>query len=236
MSWHATILTIFPELFPGPLGSSVVGRALDKGLWNLDTVNIRDFAHNNYNSVDDTPYGGGAGMVMRADIVGKAIDSVIETDKAKRKIYYLSPRGKRLDQIKVKTIANSCGAVILCGRYEGIDQRIIDEYQIEEISLGDFILSGGEYAAYCLIDACVRLQPNVLGKVESFEDESFENGLLEYPHYTRPDRWKERDVPDVLRTGHHQKIKDWRLEQSKQITRNVRPDLWDEYKKLNNEK
>lgn len=231
MSWRATILTLFPDLFPGPLDCSVVGQALKKDIWQMDVINIRDFAKDNYKTVDDTPYGGGPGMVMRADVVGDAIEHVINQDAAgpkqeKRKIYYLSPRGPALDQIKVKTIASSAGAVILCGRYEGVDQRILDHFEIEEISIGDFILSGGEYAAYCMIDACVRVLPGVLGEKASLHEESFENFLLEYPHYTRPQTWNGLEVPEVLKNGHHQKIEDWRLEKSKEITQKRRPDLW----------
>lgn len=221
---HFNILTIFPEMFPGTLGSGVVGRALENGVWSYNTINIRDFAYNNYGSVDDEQFGGGAGMVMRADVLGAALDSV----KNRGKIIYFSPRGPRLDQKMVRTFAS--GAVtnytLLCGRYEGIDQRVIEEYDIMELSIGDYILSGGEIAAQVFIDSCVRLMDNVVhGGEDTTANESFEIGGLEWPLYTRPSAWRGRNVPEVLLSGHHGNIERWRKQQSDEITKQRRPDL-----------
>lgn len=221
---HFNILTIFPEMFPGTLGAGVVGRALERGIWSYSTVNIRDFALNNYGSVDDEQFGGGAGMVMRPDVLGGAIDSI----KNRGKIIYFSPRGAQFNQKMAREFANSPDATytLLCGRYEGIDQRIIDEYDIMELSIGDYILSGGEIATQVFIDSTVRVMDNVLGGgQESAENESFEIGGLEWPLYTRPSVWRGRNVPEVLLSGHHGNIERWRKQQSDEITKQRRPDL-----------
>ena len=224
MPWQATVLTLFPEMFPGPLGISLSGRALQDGLWRLYTLNIRDFAYDKHRSVDDTPAGGGAGMVMRADVAAAAIDAAV-TDCANVPRIYLSPRGAPLTQARVRDLANGAGVMLFCGRFEGLDQRVIDARQLEEISIGDYVLSGGEIAAMVLIDACVRLLPGVIGAEASLSEESFENNLLEYPHYTRPRTWEGREIPDVLLSGDHARIEKWRLEQAKTLTRQRRPDL-----------
>jgi len=224
---HFNILTIFPELFPGTLGAGVVGRALDKGLWSYSVTNIRDFAINNYGSVDDEQFGGGAGMVMRPDVLGAALDSI----KNRGRVIYFSPRGVRLNQKMVREFATAPDApdavfTLLCGRYEGIDQRVIEEYDIMELSIGDYILSGGEIAAEVFIDSCVRLMDNVVhGGTESTANESFEIGGLEWPLYTRPSAWRGRNVPEVLLSGHHGNIERWRKQQSDEITKQRRPDL-----------
>ena len=227
---HFNILTIFPEMFPGTLAGGVVGRALERGVWSYDAINIRDFAINNYGSVDDEQFGGGAGMVMRPDALGAAIDSI----KNRGKIIYFSPRGPRLNQHMVREFAADADAMytLLCGRYEGIDQRIIDEYDIMELSIGDYILSGGEIAAQVFVDSCVRLIDNVLhGGTESTANESFEIGGLEWPLYTRPSAWRGRKVPEVLLSGHHGNIERWRKQQSDAITQERRPDLIKENEK-----
>jgi len=229
LPWTACVLTLFPEMFPGMLGHSLVGRALDDGRWSLDTIQIRDFAHDKHNTVDDTPFGGGAGMVMRPDVVADGLESAI-TRFPMAKTVFLTPRGKPLTQDKVHELADAPGVILLCGRYEGIDQRVLDEHDdIDEISVGDYVLSGGESAATVLLDACVRLLPGVIGKEASHEDESFETGLLEYPHYTKPREWRGRNVPDVLLSGHHGKILEWRKSQAERITQERRPDLWARY-------
>ncbi len=230
--WTARVLTIFPEMFPGPLSASLAGRALSEGLWALETVDIRDFARDKHRSVDDAPFGGGPGMVMRADVVDAALAAAVDApvDRAAPAIY-LNPRGRLLTQARVRELAAGPGVVLLCGRFEGIDERVIETRAVEEISLGDFVLSGGEPAATALIDACVRLLPGVLGAEESLAEESFERGLLEYPHYTRPRSWCGREVPEVLLSGHHQKIAAWRLDQAERITRERRPDLWAAYQR-----
>lgn len=228
---HFNILTIFPEMFPGTLSGGVVGRALDKKIWSYDTVNIRNFAINNYGSVDDEQFGGGAGMVMRPDVVGNAIDSV----KEKGKIIFFSPRGRVLNQKLVHEYAKCKTVTLLCGRYEGLDQRVIDEYDIEEVSIGDYVLSGGEVAAQVFIDSCVRLLDNVVGGgLEATENESFEIGGLEWPLYTRPSVWRGQSVPEVLLSGHHGNIERWRKQQSDEITRKRRPDLIKENKNEHN--
>ena len=228
---HFNILTIFPEMFPGTLSGGVVGRALDKGIWSYNAINIRDFAINNYGSVDDEQFGGGAGMVMRPDVVGNAIDSV----KEKGKIIFFSPRGRVLNQKLVHEYAKCKTITLLCGRYEGLDQRVIDEYDIEEISIGDYVLSGGEVAAQVFIDSCVRLLDNVVGGgLEATENESFEIGGLEWPLYTRPSVWRGQSVPEVLLSGHHGNIERWRKQQSDEITRKRRPDLIKENKNEHN--
>ena len=225
---HFNILTIFPELFPGTLGAGVVGRALEKKIWSYNTINIRDFAINNYGSVDDEQFGGGAGMVMRPDVLGNALDSV----KKPGKIIYFSPRGRVLNQKMVHEYLNYDTITLLCGRYEGIDQRVIDQYGIEEISIGDYVLSGGEIAAQVFIDSAVRLIDNVVGGgAEATDNESFEIGGLEWPLYTRPSVWRGQSVPEVLLSGHHGNIERWRKQQSDEITKKRRPDLTKECKK-----
>ena len=227
--WRACVLTLFPEMFPGPLGLSIAGRALKEGVWALETVDIRDFARDKHRSVDDTPFGGGPGMVMRADVVDAAIDSAIAPSGG-APLIYLSPRGRPLDQHRVRELAEGPGAVVLCGRFEGVDERVLEARQAEEISLGDYVLSGGEPAAIALIDACVRLLPGVVGSEESLAVESFERGLLEYPHYTRPQEWRGRPVPEILLSGHHERIEAWRLDRAESLTRERRPDLWHRYR------
>ncbi len=223
MSWSATILTIQPDMFPGPLGFSLCGKALAENRWSLQTVDIRKFATTRYGSVDDTPAGGGPGMVMRADILAAAIDTVARDD---RPLILLSPRGKPLSQARAHELAKGPGAILICGRFEGVDQRVIEARALEEISIGDYVLSGGELAAMTLIDAVVRLLPGVIGADASLDEESFEQGLLEYPHYTRPQTWEGRDIPAVLTSGHHQKVREWRHAQSLELTKTRRPDLW----------
>ena len=225
--WSATVVTLFPEMFPGSLGHSLSGKALDDGIWSINTVDIRDFATNNKQTVDDAPFGGGVGMVMRADVIDAALFSVNKSNKLP--LIYVTPRGKPLTQARVKELAASPGVILLCGRYEGIDNRVIDAWAIEEVSLGDFVLSGGEPAALALIDACVRLLPGVIGNKLASVEESFEDGLLEYPHYTRPRDWDGREVPEILLSGHHEKVKVWRQTQAEHITRERRPDLWKKY-------
>lgn len=222
MTWRAAVLTLFPEMFPGPLGQSLAGRALQGGIWSLQTVNIRDFAADRHRSVDDTPFGGGAGMVLRADVVDGAIRSVVD----ERKLVFLTPRGRRLTQADVRRYAAAPGVILLCGRYEGVDQRVIDAHGMEEVSIGDYVVSGGEVPALVLLDAVVRLLPGVMGAAESAAEESFSHDLLEYPHYTRPAEWQGRRVPDVLLSGHHAAIDAWRQGQAERITRERRPDLW----------
>ncbi len=223
-------MTILPEMFPGPLGVSLIGAALDKGTWALQTIDIRDFADNKHRSVDDTPAGGGPGMVMRADVVGRAVDAALEKSP-EAPLVYLSPRGAPLTQSRVRQLAEGAGATLLCGRFEGLDERVIDAREIEEISIGDFVLAGGEIAACVLIEACVRLLPGVIGDADSLTQESFEDGLLEYPHYTRPREWADLKIPDVLLSGDHKKIAEWRHRQAEKITKERRPDLWDQRKK-----
>lgn len=222
--WTATILTILPEMFPGPLGVSLIGAALDKELWQLETIDIRAYASDRHRSVDDTPAGGGPGMVMRADVVAPAVDAALERNPD-TPVIYLSPRGKPLEQERVRELAQGPGVTLLCGRFEGLDQRVLDARDIEEVSIGDFVLAGGEVAACALIEACVRLLPGVVGAQESLAQESFEQGLLEYPHYTRPREWEGREIPDVLLSGNHGKVADWRRQQAERITRERRPDL-----------
>jgi tRNA (guanine37-N1)-methyltransferase len=223
MTWDVRMLTIFPEMFPGPLGDSLAGKAAADGLWSLRTVNIRDFAPDRHATVDDSPFGGGPGMVMRPDVVHAALESVAG---APGPVVYLTPRGRPLDQATVRELAAGPGMTVLCGRYEGVDERVLEAHAVVEISLGDFVLSGGEPAAIALIDACVRLLPGVMGDEASLAEESFQAGLLEYPHYTRPAEWLGRRVPEVLLSGHHEKIRAWRREQSERVTRERRPDLW----------
>jgi tRNA (guanine37-N1)-methyltransferase len=224
--WRAVVLTLFPEMFPGPLGHSLAGRALERGDWALDAINIRDFATDKHSTVDDNPFGGGAGMVMRADVLDRALETVADP---RGPVIYLSPRGAPLTQDRAKELAEAPAVTLLCGRYEGVDHRLIEARGLEEVSLGDFVLSGGETAALALLDACVRLLPGVLGAPESLAEESFERGLLEYPHYTRPAEWNGRRVPDVLLSGNHAAIAAWRLAQAEAITKTRRPDLWSAY-------
>ena len=217
-------MTIFPEMFPGPLGASLAGKALERELWRLDAVDLRGFTGDRHQTVDDTPFGGGAGMVMRPDIVARAVDELV-AQGAPGPLVYLSPRGEPLRQARVRELAAGPGVVLLCGRYEGVDHRVIEARGFLEVSLGDFVLSGGELAAMTLIDACVRLLPGVVGAAESLAEESFADGLLEYPHYTRPQVWEGRAVPDVLLSGHHARISAWRQAQAQEITKSRRPDL-----------
>lgn len=230
--WTATVLTLFAQMFPGPLGFSLAGKALREGRWALETVDIRAFAGDKHRAVDDSPFGGGAGMVMRPDVTAAALDHVYAADRTAgvaRPVFYLSPRGERLTQARIKTLAAGGGLILLCGRYEGIDERLIEARAITEISLGDFVLSGGEPAAIALLDATVRLLPGVMGNPAAPEEESFERGLLEYPHYTKPATWEGRAVPPVLLSGHHGQIQAWRRAQAERITRERRPDLWRDY-------
>ncbi len=225
--WQATVLTVFPEMFPGPLGQSLAGKGLEKGSWALDVLDIRDFARDKHRSVDDEPFGGGAGMVLRADVVDRALNAVADRSGP---VIYLSPRGRLLDQALVRDLAGGPGMTLLCGRYEGVDQRVLDARGIDEVSVGDYVLSGGEPAAIVFIDAVVRLLPGVMGNEASPGEESFESGLLEYPHYTRPAEWQGREVPGVLTSGHHEKIRQWRRAEAERITEQRRPDLWVRYR------
>ncbi|ODR93571.1 tRNA (guanine-N1)-methyltransferase [Methyloceanibacter stevinii] len=227
MTWKATVLTLFPEMFPGPLGLSLAGKALAEGVWQLDAIDIRDFAHDKHRSVDDTPAGGGAGMVMRADIAAAAIDAAKAAAPAGTPAIYLSPRGTPLTQAGVEVLAHGPGVILLCGRFEGLDQRVLDAREIEEVSIGDYVLSGGDLAAHVVMDACVRLLPGVVGNAGTHDEESFASGLLEYPHYTRPREWEGHAIPDVLLSGDHEKIAAWRREQAEALTKKRRPDLWD---------
>jgi tRNA (guanine37-N1)-methyltransferase len=229
MSWTARILTLFPEMFPGPLGHSLAGKALERGDWQIETIDIRGFAPDKHRTVDDTPFGGGPGMVMRPDVVDAALDHA--TRDGLKPAIYLTPRGSVLTQALVKELSAGPGVVLLCGRYEGLDERVIEARGLMEVSLGDFVLSGGEPAAIALIDAAVRLLPGIMGAAEALEEESFETGLLEYPHYTRPAEWCGRLVPDVLMSGHHEKIRAWRKLQAERTTESRRPDLWATYQK-----
>jgi tRNA (guanine37-N1)-methyltransferase len=224
VNFRATVLTLYPEMFPGALGLSLAGRALEAGTWSLETMQIRDFATDRHRTVDDTPAGGGAGMVMRADILAKAIDAASPVGDPRPRLL-MSPRGKPLTQARVRELAAGPGAVILCGRFEGVDQRVIDARALEEVSVGDYILSGGEVAAHVLLDAIVRLLPGVMGNEASGEEESFENGLLEHPHYTRPQEFEGRPIPDVLTSGNHKNIAQWRHQQAERLTAERRPDL-----------
>ncbi len=226
MTWRATVLTIFPEMFPGPLGLSLAGNALGEGKWALTALDIRDFAADKHRSVDDTPAGGGAGMVMRADIAAASIDAARAAMPRDTPTIYLSPRGTPLTQPRVRDLAAGPGIILLCGRFEGVDQRALDARGVEEGSIGDYVLSGGELAAQVLIDACVRLLPGVAGNEVSLAEESFASGLLEYPQYTRPREWEGLAIPDVLLSGDHEKIAKWRREQAEKITKERRPDLW----------
>ena len=231
--WKARVFTLYPELFPGPLNIGLYKKALEKKLWSLEVINIRDYALDKHLTVDDTPFGGGSGMVMRADVLANSLDKNISNKN--ESTIYLSPKGKKFDQNFAKKIMNK-NLNIICGHFEGIDDRILQTRNIEQVSIGDYILSGGETGAFVVLDVLVRLLPRVLGNLDSLLEESFENGLLEYPQYTKPQKWEEKEVPNVLLTGDHKKIKDWRLAQSEDITRRLRPDLWEKYKKKKNEK
>ncbi len=232
-AWCAKVITLFPEAFPGTLGLSLTGRALQEGLWALETIDLRPFGEGKHRNVDDNPVGGGAGMVLRADVVAKALDQAAigtPVDRARWPVIYLSPRGKPFDQATARRLAEADGLTLLCGRFEGVDQRVLDHYAIEEVSLGDFVLTGGEIAAQALIDATVRLIPRVLGNQASTEEESFSDGLLEHPQYTRPTLWEGRAIPEVLLSGHHAKIADWRRKEAERLTKERRPDLWRAYR------
>jgi tRNA (guanine37-N1)-methyltransferase len=223
--WRATVLTLFPDMFPGPLGLSLAGKALAAGVWALDAVDIRAYATDRHRSVDDTPAGGGPGMVMRADVLASAVDAVAPAGDARPRLA-MSPRGDPLTQGRVEALAKRPGAVILCGRFEGVDERLIEGRGFEEVSIGDYVLSGGEIAALVLLDACVRLLPGVMGKEASAQEESFAQSLLEYPQYTRPQLWEGRSIPDVLTSGDHAKVAAWRRAEAERLTRTRRPDLW----------
>ena len=226
--WQARIFTLYPEIFPGPLKKGLYGKALLNKIWNLDIINIRDSAEDKHKTVDDTPFGGGTGMLIKPDVLARSIDQNVNKNE---KIFYLSPKGKLFNQKIAKSLSKENCVNLICGHFEGVDQRLLETRNIEEISIGDYILSGGETAAFVIIDSILRLVPGILGNEQSIDDESFENGLLEYPQYTKPQIWEEKSVPDVLLSGDHSKIKDWRLSQSEAITRHRRPDLWQKYKK-----
>ena len=226
--WRVRVFTLYPEMFPGPLDSGLYKKALAKKLWSLEVVNIRDYAMDKHKTVDDPPFGGGSGMVMRADVLANSLDKNIFDNK--ETVIYLSPKGKKFDQIYAKKILDK-NINIICGHFEGVDQRILETRNIEEVSIGDIVLSGGEIGAFVIIDTVVRLLPGVLGNLNSLSEETFEKNLLEYPQYTKPQKWEEKEIPSVLLTGNHEKIKDWRLAQSEDITRRRRPDLWEKYKK-----
>ena len=226
--WQAQVFTLYPEVFPGPLSKGLYGKAISKKLWNLNIVNIRDAAEDKHKTVDDTPYGGGSGMLLKPDVLAKSLD---QNEIKGGRIIYLSPRGKKFDQNYARELSDEKSISLICGHFEGVDERVLATRNIEEISIGDYVLSGGETAAFVVIDSVLRLLPGILGNENSKVDESFENGLLEYPQYTKPQIWEEKAVPEVLLSGDHSKIKDWRLSQSEAITRDRRPDLWEKYKK-----
>lgn len=228
-AWRAQVLTLFPDAFPGLLGESLLGRALKDGLWQLETYDLRDYGIGKHRNVDDTPAGGGAGMVLRADVLETAITEARAGAKGVMPLIYLSPRGRHMDQALMQDLAKADGVTLLCGRFEGVDERVLQHFNIIEVSLGDFVMTGGELAAQALIDATVRLLPGVLGNQASTEEESFSNGLLEHPQYTKPADWQGHAIPDVLLSGNHAKIADWRRVQSEEITKSRRPDLWDAY-------
>ena len=226
--WKARIFTLYPEIFPGPLNKGLYGKALSNKIWNLDIINIRDSAEDKHKTVDDTPFGGGSGMLIKPDVLARSIDQHVNKSE---KIFYLSPKGKLFNQETAKSLSKEHCINLICGHFEGVDQRLLETRNIEEISVGDYILSGGETAALIIIDSILRLVPGILGNEKSVYEESFENRLLEYPQYTKPQLWEEKNIPDVLLSGDHSKIKDWRLFQSEAITRHRRPDLWQKYKK-----
>ncbi|NYS26145.1 tRNA (guanosine(37)-N1)-methyltransferase TrmD [Rhodobacteraceae bacterium 2376] len=230
--WTARIITLFPQAFPGTLGLSLTGKALDQGLWALDPIDLRGFGEGKHRNVDDTPAGGGAGMVLRADVMGRALAMAAQgpaADRARWPVIYLSPRGRPFTQARAQALAQGAGVTLICGRFEGLDQRVIDHHGVEEVSIGDFVLSGGEIAAQALIDATVRLIPRVLGNQASTEEESFSDGLLEHPHYTRPANWQGHDIPEVLLSGDHGKVAAWRKAMAERLTKERRPDLWRAY-------
>ncbi len=238
-AWTVKVITLFPEAFPGVLDRSLTGKALQEGLWQLQTIELRGFGLGKHKDVDHPPAGGGAGMVLKADVVGPALEDArrgTPMDPKQWPVIYMSPRGKQLTQSMVQSWSEAKGMTILCGRFEGVDERVLEEFNVEEISLGDFVLTGGEVAAQALIDATVRLIPNVLGNQESTKDESHSNGLLEHPQYTKPAEWNGREIPKVLLSGHHENVKEWRAEMSERITKERRPDLWEKYSKLNKHK
>jgi len=226
--FQAQVFTLYPEVFPGPLSKGLYGKALINKLWDLNVINIRDAATDKHKTVDDTPYGGGAGMLLKADVLANALDQKV---KKGERVFYLSPRGKKFDQKLAQDLSKEKSISLICGHFEGVDERVLATRNIEEISIGDYVLSGGETAALVVLDSILRLLPGILGNDKSSLDETFENGLLEYPQYTKPQIWEEKSVPDVLLSGDHSKIKDWRLSQSEAITRDRRPDLWQKYKK-----
>ena len=226
--FQAQVFTLYPEVFPGPLSKGLYGKALSNKLWDLKVINIRDSANDKHKTVDDNPYGGGTGMLIKPDVLDKSIDQNIETGE---RVFYLSPKGKKFDQKLAQDLSKEKSVALICGHFEGVDERVLNTRNIEEISIGDYILSGGETAALVVLDSILRLLPGVLGNEKSSMDETFENGLLEYPQYTKPQIWEEKSVPEVLLSGDHSKIKDWRLSQSEAITRVRRPDLWQKYKK-----
>jgi len=233
-AWTARVITLFPQVFPGVLGASLTGKALDEGLWRIDPIDLRAFGEGRHRNVDDTPAGGGAGMVLRADVMGAALDHALQgaaADRADWPVIYLSPRGVPFTQGMARRFSATIGITLICGRFEGLDQRVIDHFDIEEVSLGDFVMTGGEIAAQALIDTTVRLLPGVLGNEASTEEESFSEGLLEHPQFTRPTKWRGHDIPDVLLSGHHGKIADWRRQQAESLTRQRRPDLWAAHEK-----
>lgn len=229
-TWQARVLTLYPEMFPGPMDTALAGKALSKGVWALDVVDIREYARDKHGTVDEAPSGGGPGMVLRADILADALDVSGEKDEISRPSIVLTPRGQPLTQKRVKALAAGPGVTLVCGRFEGIDQRVIEARELEEISVGDAVLSGGEIAAMMILDACVRLLPGVMGDAASMEQESFEGDLLEFPQYTLPRQWEGREIPEVLLSGHHGKIAEWRQKQAEADTKSRRPDLWDRYK------
>lgn len=235
-AWSARIITLFPDVFPGVLGASLTGKALRDGKWQMECIDLRPFGEGKHRNVDDTPAGGGAGMVLRPDVLGRAIDHAMQGTRGTWPLVYLSPRGKRFDQAMARRWAAADGVTLLCGRFEGVDQRVIDHYGIEEVSLGDFVMTGGELAAQAMIDATVRLLPDVLGNAESIEEESHSSGLLEHPQYTRPAQWRGQAIPDVLMSGHHGKIAKWRQEEAEALTRARRPDMWDAYEHARGDK
>ena len=226
---QAQVFTLYPEIFPGPLDKGLFGKAMAKNLWSLNLINIRDSATDKHKTVDDTPYGGGTGMLLKPDVLAKSIDQ--NTNNDGERIFYLTPKGKKFDQNLAKNLSKAKSFSLICGHFEGVDERVLSTRNIEEISIGDYILSGGETAAFVVLDSVIRLLPGVLGNEKSAIDETFENGLLEYPQYTKPQIWEQKSVPEVLLSGDHAKIKDWRLSQSEAITRDRRPDLWQKYKK-----
>ena len=226
--WHSKVFTLYPKIFPGPLIEGLFGKALENKLWGIEVIDIRDAANDKHKTVDDTPYGGGSGMLLRADVLAKSLDN---NKVDGERIFYLSPKGKKFDQRFADELSKEKSISLICGHFEGVDERILKTRNIEEISIGDYVLSGGETAALVVLDSILRLLPGVLGNKKSAEDESFQNGLLEYPQYTKPQIWEEKPVPKVLLSGDHNKIKDWRLSQSEAITRDRRPDLWQKYKK-----